>query len=251
MECPKCGQPVEGGDTECRHCGIVFHKYRAYLERQAAVEEGSEGAVSEGESRAGEWRKALLRPGDDLLQFWWPQLVLWAVFVVYGMSWMVLDIDALGRTGGLLASVNMVFHEAGHVIFGVFGDFIGSLGGTLGQLLMPTIAGAALLHQRGDTFGASICLGWVGQNCLDIAPYMADARAGQLLLLGGNYGHSSPYGFHDWEYLLGETGLLAWDRTLAAFTLNGGRLIMVLAMAWGTVLLWRAWQARRYGEPGV
>ena len=94
----------------------------------------------------------------------------------------------------------------------VFGQFIGSLGGTLGQLLVPVICGIALLR-RHDTFGASVCLWWFGENFLDIAPYMADARAGELPLLGGNYGKSSPYGFHDWEFILGETGLLAWDKT--------------------------------------
>lgn len=240
MECPKCSQPVGADDTECGHCGIVFHKYEIYQERLKALEADE----PDEDQSSGTWKAALLRPGDDLLRYWWPLLVLWGVFVVYGMSWIVLDLDELARAGGLLAGANLAFHEAGHVVFGVFGDFIGSLGGTLGQLLMPIIAGGTLLYQRGDTFGASLCLGWVGQNCLDIASYMADARAGQLLLLGGNYGRSSPYGFHDWEYLLGETGLLAWDRTFAAITLNGGRLIMVLAMVWGGWLLWRAWQMR-------
>ena len=83
------------------------------------------------------------------------------------------------------------------------------------------------------------------ENFLDIAPYMADARAGELPLLGGNYGKSSPYGFHDWEFILGETGLLAWDKTLAALTLNSGRAIMVLAMVWGAWLLWRGWRRQR------
>ena len=78
-----------------------------------------------------------------------------------------------------------------------------------------------------------------------IRPYMADARAGELPLLGGNYGKSSPYGFHDWEFILGETGLLAWDKTLAALTLNSGRAIMVLAMVWGAWLLWRGWRRQR------
>lgn len=59
-------------------------------------------------------------------------------------------------------------------------------------------------------------------------------------LLGGNLGSSSPYGFHDREFILGETGLLAWDRVLATITLNGGRLIMLTAMLRGAWLLWRA-----------
>lgn len=60
------------------------------------------------------------------------------------------------------------------------------------------------------------------------------------LCSGGARGNSSPYGFHDWEFILGETGLLAWDRVLATVTLHGGRLIMLMAMVWGAWLLWRA-----------
>ncbi len=56
---------------------------------------------------------------------------------------------------------------------------------------------------------------------------------------------ASLYGFHDWEYLLGETGLLAYDQTLAAIVLNLGRLIMLAAMAWGGYLLWRAYREKR------
>lgn len=36
-----------------------------------------------------------------------------------------------------LDRVDLVFHEAGHVIFGPFGEFIGILGGSLMQVLIP------------------------------------------------------------------------------------------------------------------
>jgi hypothetical protein len=87
-------------------------------------------------------------------------------------------------------------------------------------------------------------LWWFGQNFIDIAPYIADARAGELPLLGGNTGNTSPYGFHDWEFILGETGLLAYDTTFGAISLNCGRLLMLLAIGWGAFLLWRAWKER-------
>ncbi len=37
-----------------------------------------------------------------------------------------------------LNRVDLVFHEAGHVIFGFFGEFIGILGGIM-QVLIPAI----------------------------------------------------------------------------------------------------------------
>ncbi|MEX1032735.1 MAG: hypothetical protein WDZ30_05200 [Cellvibrionaceae bacterium] len=176
--------------------------------------------------------------------------LLWAVFVVWGFNYMLEDIASLGTWSNFLHKVNLPFHEFGHLLFGIFGNFMGSLGGTLGQLLMPIVAGVALLRSRADTFGASLCLWWFGENFLDIAPYMADARAGELLLLGGNHGKFSPYGFHDWEFILGETGLLSYDTLLAAITLNLGRAIMLLAMAWGGYLLWCTRDGRSTGLAG-
>jgi len=63
-----------------------------------------------------------------------------------------------------------------------------------------------------------------------------------LPLLGGNFGHSSPYGFHAWEYLLGEPGLLHLDHGLAQTSRLLGALVMVLALTWGAWLLVRQLQ---------
>ena len=125
----------------------------------------------------------------------------------------------------------------GCLIFRPFGAFITSLGGTLGQLIMPSICLGVLLIKTRDPFGASVALWWVGENFLDIAPYINDARAGQLPLLGGNFGHSSPYGFHDWEYLLTESGLLNYDHILAKAAFVSGSVIMLLSLLWGGLLL--------------
>ena len=244
MQCPKCEHPRGAGDTTCGGCGLVFHKYEAYLERQRELRKNQTLPGPDRAERLKAFFQSLLVPPDTLYRYPALYALLWVGLVVWGWSYITQSLHQLGYQPAFLHNVNLPFHEAGHVIFGVFGQFIGSLGGTLGQLLVPVICGIALLR-RHDTFGASVCLWWFGENFLDIAPYMADARAGELPLLGGNYGKSSPYGFHDWEFILGETGLLAWDKTLAALTLNSGRAIMVLAMVWGAWLLWRGWRRQR------
>ncbi len=142
--------------------------------------------------------------------------------------------------GCFIHMINLPFHEAGHVLFRPFGQFITSLGGTLGQLLMPLICFAVLLLQTRDGFGASVCLWWFGENFLDIAPYIDDARSGTLPLVGGNFGHSSPYGFHDWEYLLTESGLLHYDHLLAKLSVACGALFMGLALFWAACAIWTA-----------
>ena len=84
--------------------------------------------------------------------------------------------------------VNLPFHEAGHILFGFFGKFIASLGGSLGQLLMPLICLLVFLVKTRDTFAAAFSLWWLGENFMDLAQYMDDARSPSLPFLGGNTG---------------------------------------------------------------
>ncbi len=105
---------------------------------------------------------------------------------------------------------------------------------------MPLIAGGTLVFKTEDLFGGSVALWWFGQNFLDIAPYINDARSGTLPLLGGNYGETSPYGFHDWEFILGELNLLKYDHSFANISVFLGKSIMIFALLWGGIILWRA-----------
>lgn len=155
----------------------------------------------------------------------------------------LMTLPTSGEGGNsFLHLVNLPFHEAGHIFFSVFGRFLQSLGGTLMQLLVPLVLGGYFFYWREDAFGASVCLWWLGQNFVDIAPYIADARAGKLLLLGGNRGWEAPYGFHDWLYILNECGLLAYDVTIALFSHALGILLMLTALIWGGALIWTDWK---------
>jgi len=133
--------------------------------------------------------------------------------------------------------VNIPFHEAGHIIFRPFGRLLHSLGGSLGQLLMPLICLIAFLFQVRDTFAASFCLWWFGENFIDLAPYINDARSLSLPLLGGNTGATAPYGFHDWEFILKETGLIRYDHLFAGISHKIGALLILLSLIWGGYLL--------------
>jgi hypothetical protein len=54
---------------------------------------------------------------------------------------------------------------------------------------------------------------------------------------------------HDWHYLLGRTGLLAWDATLAFLLRLAASCCMLAALAAGGWLLWVMARSRR-GAPG-
>ena len=125
-----------------------------------------------------------------------------------------------------LDRVDLVFHEAGHPIFGLFGEFIGILGGTLTQLLIPAIVvGYFFFHQQ--LYSGAVTLFWLAQNLFNVSVYVRDARAQALPLLGGE----DP--LHDWHYLLGRLQLLNWDQTLGNLLYFAGLAALVASILGG------------------
>ena len=131
-------------------------------------------------------------------------------------------------TSSFLHLPDLVFHEAGHIIFSPFGRFMTVLGGSLLQFLIPVIAAIAFLRQE-EKFGAAICAWWAGQNLVDLAPYIADARRLRMVLLGGRTG--AEVEGHDWEYLLTQLGILHFDGRLGMTAYALGMIVMVASLA--------------------
>ena len=239
MICPKCQQELHEQSEICSHCGIVFEKYHKYhIEQMNSQNVQSPIVTLDEEVEAKPLTQFLFHDTQqNTMTYFIGKLIIFAGLVIWSLHLMSASIESNAAGNSFLHLVNLPFHEAGHIVFRPFGSFITSLGGTLGQLLMPSICMGVLLVKTRDPFGASVALWWVGENFLDIAPYMNDARAGQLPLLGGNFGHSAPYGFHDWQYLLTESGLLQYDHSLAKSALVMGSVIMLLSLLWSGLLL--------------
>lgn len=147
-------------------------------------------------------------------------------------------VDGLYSAESVLHLVNLPFHEAGHILFSPFGRFVTALGGSLLQVLIPLICAGAFWKQ-GDIFAVCVSVWWAGQNLVDLAPYIADARALQLPLLGGQTG--AEVEGHDWEAILQSLGLLQHDRTLGRLAHLAGILVMIAAVAGAA---WTAWSRR-------
>lgn len=179
----------------------------------------------------------LTLPQENSPTLLWVRGASLLLMLAWGIALLFSGLDSDGAGKDLLHLVNLPFHEAGHVLTRPLGQFLSTLGGTLGQLAIPLVCLGVMLLKNRDPFGASVCLWWLGENFIDIAPYINDARAGEMPLLGGNFGHSSPYGFHDWEYLLTETGLLHHDHRLALLSHGAGAVLMLFAVVWGVLLL--------------
>lgn len=163
------------------------------------------------------------------------RILVFILLVIWGMYFIVIDIETLGNTPSWMHNINLPFHEAGHVIFSPFGRLIHILGGTFGQLLMPLIVMASFIYQQ-DNFGGSVGLWWLAQSFMDCAPYINDARAGELMLIGGTTGQETPE-IHDWYNILSDLNLLAYDHILAQAIDIIGIILMCLAFGWGLSLL--------------
>lgn len=139
----------------------------------------------------------------------------------------------------ILAMANLVFHEAGHPLFGIlFGSVMGAFGGTLMQLLIPLVC-AAYFVRRFEWFSVWVLVWWFGENMIGIAKYISDARAMALPLLGGQgVGH-------DWNFLLSFFGLLEWDTVIGGVVRFFGFSIMMISlfgMGWAAM---KAYQKER------
>ena len=140
-----------------------------------------------------------------------------------------------GGVSGFIHGIDLVFHEAGHVIFGFFGEFIAVLGGSLNQVLVPLIATIAFWRTR-QWASATVTLWWMGQSLTDVAIYAADGRKKALPLLAEGL-------IHDWGYLLGRLGLLESAETVGRLIFLLGTLTMLAALALLALDLLRRWNA--------
>jgi hypothetical protein len=170
------------------------------------------------------------------------RVLIFLIFFIWGWKFILSSLATNDVGNSFFHLVNLPFHEAGHLFFGFFGRWIGSLGGTLGQLLVPIVCLLAFLIKSKNPFGASIALWWLGENFMDIAPYINDARKQELMLLGGVTGKEADYGYHDWEFILREIGLLRHDHTLARLAHDFGILLMLLSFAWAGYLLYKQYR---------
>lgn len=242
MICPKCGHDQSDGMSECRLCGIIFAKIHAAGEVPLSAGDGSGQHIDrspEPDSVDSVRLKDLLvavDPGEEPLLIAGRALV-YLVLLVWGFRLMTSSIASNYVGESFLHLVNLPFHEAGHVIFAPFGRFIQVLGGTLGQWLVPFVVLCAFVVKR-NPFGASVGLWWLGESFLDIAPYMNDARAGQLMLLGGVTG-SEVEDYHDWEVILAKLGWLQYDHLIARISFGIGIVLMLSSLTWGGYILWK------------
>ncbi len=105
-------------------------------------------------------------------------------------------------------SVNLIVHEAGHVIFSPFGNFLTILGGSLLQVLLPLIF-VFYFWFKEQKFSAGITLCWLSINLFNVSVYARDALRMQLPLITGDTDS------HDWNNLLFMLGQLSHAKEIS------------------------------------
>jgi len=227
--CPKCRSLRLSNTAECPHCGIIYDKYQSYTSRKRRQK-----YIAQSES----FTQRLFYLDDNLNKaLVTGHAVVLIVLALYSLPLIFSSIGANHANEAFIHLINTPFHEFGHLLFRPFNHWIMSLGGTIGQLLMPAIVVWAFLFKYCNGFGAAVGFWWFGENFVDIAPYINDARSLSMPLLGGNTGAIAPYGFHDWQYILTEAGHITWDHGLAKFSHVLGSMLMITALVWAATVL--------------
>ncbi|HYV33562.1 MAG TPA: hypothetical protein VE973_01825 [Candidatus Limnocylindria bacterium] len=121
-------------------------------------------------------------------------------------------------------TVNLLIHEAGHIIFMPFGQFLYVLGGSLTQVLFPALFVIYFIREN-DFYSSALTLFWVGENLLNVSVYAGDSIKMQLPLLGDS-------SMHDWNWLLTNTGLLPHTDGIALIIRLVGTLTIIFAAVW-------------------
>jgi hypothetical protein len=145
-------------------------------------------------------------------------------FAWFGDGWVPLVDDA-----------NFAVHEAGHPLVGLFSERLAVYGGTLAQLAFPAVCMVEFWRRR-EALSCALCGVWLGQSLLNVARYVADARAMRLPLAG--FGE---HPLHDWNLILSRWGLLREDGLLA----DGLRIVAWLGIAAALGFAVRRWRESR------
>jgi hypothetical protein len=146
----------------------------------------------------------------------------------------------------LVGDIDLAIHEFGHMLFMPFGILILGqwmmiLGGSLVQVVFPSLFVAYFLNGKRDVHAAMVCLWWVSINLLGVAIYMADSRAGVLMLINGLTGQDSDG--HDWRQLFEHWGVLQQDTLIGGRVRIVARMLCVVSIAGGLIAAWTTTRA--------
>lgn len=139
------------------------------------------------------------------------------------------------QTWWFIQNVNLIFHEAGHVVLMFFGNLLHVLGGTIFEIGVPAIVIVHFARSK-QWFSAAFASWWLSTAFLSVSIYASDARERVLSLI------TNDVSTHDWYNLLSMLGILKYDDIVGGFFWACSLLSIVL-MWW---LLYQDQDVRLY-----
>jgi hypothetical protein len=126
-----------------------------------------------------------------------------------------------GERMGLISSVDLGFHELGHLLFSWAPGLVPPLIGSATQVAVP-IGLALYFGLRRESYASGLMFAWAATSAANVSVYVADAPFQGLTLLGG--------GRHDWAWVFGSTGHLDWAAPFASGVRWFGVALAVIGM---------------------
>jgi hypothetical protein len=106
----------------------------------------------------------------------------------------------------VIDTIDLFIHETGHLLFSIFGRFIGFLGGSLFQVIIPVAT--VIVFARSTLRSIPFTLYWTGQSMVNVSIYIGDAPYLKLRLI-------SKAAIHDWRWLLNRTEMMEYAGDIA------------------------------------
>lgn len=159
----------------------------------------------------------------------------WLAFYLLLLIYLAAHISSLT----LIDNVHLPIHEAGHLLFGWFGQTLGVWGGTILQLLVPALLATAFVI-RGELLGTTFCGFAFFHSLTGVATYMIDALRRELPLV--TVGAPADEAEHDWVHIFGNLGVLP-------HAIQIGTAVRVIAwLGFIATLAWFSWRYRQQQE---
>jgi hypothetical protein len=122
-----------------------------------------------------------------------------------------------------------IVHEGGHGVCYILNcpEFVTVANGTIFQLLFPGLI-AYYYYKKGSVFAAMIALFFLGFSLQYTAWYLSSAHEG--LILPAHKSFLGVDAYHDFNYILSATGLLAYESLISGLTRFVAYVVMIISV---------------------
>jgi len=114
----------------------------------------------------------------------------------------------------VIDTIDLFIHEGGHFFFGFMGRMIYFMGGSLMQIVLPSLAIYVFLKSSLRSLIGTLY--WLGHNMINVSVYIGDAPFRRLPLLGGDNS------IHDWNWIFNHAGMMDSAGTISSIVLIFG-----------------------------